>query len=175
MILRYGDIPVPQPVMWSAEDEYFVALCPIWKRPAICQKEAQGEGVPRFGRPHVMRQRRAMASVLCDVCGKPLRNATKISLSSFGGDYPQGYLLTQVEPLLHADCARLSVEHCPALQRQLRDGRMRARQVFQCRPKPTIASAEERQSFIPEHRGGEVLGLAVMELTWWRDVTPSFL
>ena len=174
MILRYGDIPVPLPVMWSAEEEYFVAECPVFHKPAICQHEARGEGVPRFGRPHTIRQRRAMALVLCDLCGKPLRNATKISLSSFGSDCREGMLLSQVEPLLHVECARVSVEHCPALRRQLRDGRMRARQVFACRPRPTVASAEERHSFVPDYDGLDVLGLSVMDVTKWRDVTTSF-
>lgn len=170
-MIRYGDIAVPYPVMWSAEEEYFVAECPWFKRPAICQKEAHGEGVPRFGRPHAMRQRKVMALVLCDVCAKPLRNSTKISLSNFGADYPEHYLLSQVEPLLHADCARLSIKHCPALRNQLDGGQMRVRQVFHCQPRATIASSEERASFVPDYTGHDVLGLAVMDLLKWRDVT----
>jgi hypothetical protein len=175
MILRYGDIPVPHPVMWSEESEYFVGECPYFKGPAICQREAQGQGVPKFGRPHTIRQRRAMALVLCDVCNKPLRNATKISLSNFGPDYSEGHVLSQVEPLLHAECARLSIEHCPALQRQLSNGRMRVRKVFQCAPKPTVASAEERASFVPDYSGADIIGLAVMELRKWRYISQASL
>lgn len=172
--LSYGDIPVPWPVMWSAEEEYFIAECPWFKRPAICQKEAHGEGVPRFGRPHTLRQRKVMALMLCDVCAKPLKTSTKMSLSNFGADYPEGYVLSQVEPLLHADCAKLSIKHCPALRRQLGDGRMRVRQVFQCQPRATIASEQERADFVPGYDGPDVLGLAVMELLKWRDVTGSW-
>ncbi len=173
MILRYGEIPVPYPVMWSAENEYFVDQCTWFKQPAICQKQARGEGMPQFGRPHVVRQRRAMALELCDLCNKPLKTSTKISLSNFGADYPDGYLLSQVEPLLHVECARLSIRHCPALQRQLREGRMRVRQVLQCRARATTASAEERASFVPGYSGPDIIGLAVMDVRKWRDVTAN--
>ena len=175
MIYHYGDIPVPYTVMWSAEEECFVGDCQWFKGRAICQREAQGEGVPRFGRPHVMRQRRVMACRLCDICAKPLAARTAISLSNFGGDYPEDHTLTQVEPLLHAECARLSIAHCPALQRQLGDGRMRVRQVMKYRPRATIANAAERQRFVPDYHNIEpLIGEAVMDLLRWRDVTAAW-
>lgn len=160
--------------MWSAEEEYRVAECPVCRRPAICQPEKRGEGVPRFGRPHAVRQRRAMMLLLCDLCARPLRGATKISLSNFGADYSSDYILSQVEPLLHAECARISIEHCPALKRQLADGRMRVRQVYRCRPRETPASADECARFVPEYDGEPVLGLSVMDLLSWRDVTDKW-
>lgn len=173
MILQYGDIPVPYPVMWSEEETYFIGQCPWFKKLAICQKQARGKGVPRFGRPHAMRQREAMFRGLCDVCKKPLKR-DKISLSNFGGDFPVNYVLSQVEPLLHKECAKLSVKSCPALQRQLAAGKMRARQVFECSPRPTFASEKERNDFVPDYEGPEIIGLAVVDLVKWRDITGEF-
>lgn len=174
-MIRYGDITVPMPVMWSGEDEYFVADCPWFKRPAICQREAQGEGVPKFGQPHAVRQRKLMALCLCDVCGRSLRSATKISLSNFGGDYSEDHVLSEVEPLLHAGCARMSIEQCPSLRRQLQGKRLRVRQVFQCRPRAVVASPDERARFVPDYDGSPIIGLAVMDLLSWRDVTQHWI
>ncbi len=174
-MIRYGDITVPQPVMWSGEAEYFVGRCRWFGRPAICQKEAQGSGVPMFGRPHVMRQRKLMATVCCDVCGKSMRHSTKISLSNFGDDISEDCVLTEVEPLLHVECARLSMSQCPALRRQLAEGRLRVRQVFRCAPRATAATAEEKANFVPGYGEELLLGLAVMDITSWRDVTSHWM
>lgn len=174
MIHRYGNIPVPATVMWSSEEDCYVAECPWFKVPAICQHEAPGEGVALFGRPHVVRQRKAMALCLCDLCAEPLKGK-KFSLSSFGGDPPQGYQLSQVEPLLHRECVVKSLESCPDLRRQMARQTMRVRQVFKCRSRPVAASHEECARFIPHHNGVPVIGLAVMDIQTWRDVTDKFV
>lgn len=174
MIYRYGDIPVPWTVMWSSEGDCFVDDCQWFHAPAICQRQAQGEGVPRFGRPHPMRQRKVMACGLCDICAKSLANHAAISLSYFGGDYPESCILTQVEPLLHADCARLSIANCPSLRRQLREGRMRVRRALKYKARPTLAEPEDCERFVPGYGGCPLIGLAVMDLLRWRDVTASW-
>src|SRR5437763_4214533 len=115
--LEYGNIVVPWPVMWSAEEEYFVDICPWFNVPAICQKEAQGEGVPRFGRPHTMRQRKVMLLGLCDLCANPLSYyRTKISLSDAFVQPALPGVLTQVAPWLPPSRARARLRHCPSLQ-----------------------------------------------------------
>jgi hypothetical protein len=172
--MKYGDIEVPWAAMWSEEAEYFVGECPYFKRPAICQREAQGQGVPKFGQPHVSRQRKLHALCLCDICAKPLKTSTKISMSNFGGTEKDGMMLTQSEPLSHVECAKLSLSQCPSLKRQAQDGRLRIRQVFRFKTRATIATPEERARFVPDCIES-VLGLAVVELTGWRDVTDKFL
>jgi hypothetical protein len=161
--------------MWSAEEEYFVGICPSFKVPAICQKEAQGQGVPRFGRPHAVRQRKMMLFGLCDLCAKPLRNSTKISLSdAFVRGVPEARVLTQLEPLLHADCARVSLKHCPSLQRQREGGSLRITQVFRYRSRALRAQPEDRAKYVPEYTGPDIIGLAAIDLLSWRDVTAEF-
>jgi hypothetical protein len=173
MRLEYGNIAVPWPVMWSEEEEYFVGICPWFKAPAICQKEAQGEGVPRFGRPHTGRQRKLLALGLCDVCAKPLRHATKISLRNFKGRDVGGRPVTQVEPLLHVECARLSLQRCPSLQRQREAGTLRIKQAFRYRARPMIAQPEDRLRYVPDYVGPNIIGLAAIDLLSWRDCSVA--
>ncbi len=174
MTVTFGNTPVPWAAMWSAEAEYFVGRCEWFNQPAICQKEAQGEGTPKFGSPHVMRQRKLHALALCDICAKPLRDRTKVSMSNFNNGELEGMVLTQSEPLAHVECARLSLDLCPSLRRQTQEGRIRIRRVSRCRVKPTVATAEERLRFVPGYMGPPLLGLAVVELLRWKDVTATF-
>lgn len=174
-MVSYGDIKVPWAAMWSEEAEYFVGECPYFKRPAICQREAQGQGSPKFGSPHANRQRKVHALCLCDICAKPLKTSTKISMSNFGGADRPGAVLTQSEPLSHVECARLSLRQCPSLKRQAQEGRLRVRQVFRFKSRATVAAAEEMARYVPDYRGGNILGLAVVDLFRWRDVTDQFI
>lgn len=130
-IIYYGGVPVPWTVSWTAEAKVFLGRCPHARGRAICQEERRGEGKPQFGAPHSNRQRQAIACGLCDLCGKPLKLRTKVSLSqarSIWHAAKPGDIL-QVEPLLHRECARECMNHCPALKRQLREGTLRIRQV----------------------------------------------
>ena len=134
-ILHYGGIPVPYTASWTAEEApgmIYLGTCPHAKRAAIRQKSARGEGKPRFGAPHMDRQREVIALDLCDLCGKPLKNRTKVSLSHAR---PQAHGATfgdvlQVEPLLHKECAAISLRHCPALKRDVANGTVMIRQVM---------------------------------------------
>lgn len=173
MLVTYGDSPVPWTAMWSGEDEYFVGICPYFGVPAICQREAQGNGKPNFGAPNVMRQRRAHAEGLCDLCAKPLRGSTRYSMSNVVGAIA-GALLTHSEPLLHEKCARISYQHCPTLRHQIAEGRFRIRRVFQSRARPTVAEAVELERFIPGYNGAPIAGLAVVDLIKWEDITEEY-
>jgi hypothetical protein len=174
-MIHYGEIAVPWAAMWSEEAEYFVAECPYFQKPAICQREAQGRGVPKFGSPHVSRQRKLHALCLCDICAKPLKTSTKISMSNFGGTDRPGMVLTQSEPLSHVECAQMSLQQCPSLKRQAESGRLRIRQVYRFKARATVATAAERIRFVPDYKGPAILGLAVVDLLGWRDITEKFV
>lgn len=131
--LWFGNVPVPYTASWSAEERpIFLALCPWAERTAICQNTRRGEGKPLFATPHMNRQREVIAEGLCDLCGRPLRDRTKVSLSQarpvahaarFGD-------ILQVEPLLHRECAATCLDLCPSLRRQRTDGSLHIRQVL---------------------------------------------
>lgn len=133
-IIRYGGVPVPYTASWTAEEApgmIYLGECPHARRLAIRQKHARGDGKPRFGAPHMDRQREVIALGLCDLCGKPLKARTRVSLSQAR---PQAHAasfgdILQVEPLLHKECAAESIKHCPSLRRQLLDGELNIRQV----------------------------------------------
>lgn len=162
MIYRYGDLPVPWTVAWSSEEEFYVDQCPWFKVPVICQKSAQGQGVPKFGQPHAMRQRQVMYQGLCDLCAKPLMNRTKVSLS---GTVKLSIFefVVQGEPLLHRECALESFKHCPSLKRQAANGRLNIRQIFQYRAKLTPAGPDDRAK-VPLCKLPLLGALAVIEI-----------
>lgn len=133
-LLTYGGVPVPYTAAWSAEEApgmLYLDACPYARRLAIRQRHARGEGKPRFGAPHMDRQREVIALDLCDLCGRPLKSRTKVSLSQarpqMHGAKPGDIL--QVEPLLHKECAAESMKHCPSLRRQAKDGSLHIRHV----------------------------------------------
>jgi hypothetical protein len=133
-LLTYGGVPVPYTVAWSAETDksmLYLDTCPHAKRLAIRQRHARGEGKPSFGSPHMDRQREVIALDLCDLCGRPLKNRTKVSLSQARPQLHGANVgdVLQVEPLLHKECAAESMKHCPSLKKQAKDGTLHIRQV----------------------------------------------
>lgn len=132
----YGAIEVPWTVSWSGEDRFSLERC-RWAegRIAICQNEAPGQGKPQFAKPHMGRQRQAMVELRCDLCGRHLAAATKVSLSSPRLTIVSGHgaIPLQVEPLLHRGCARRALDLCPELRRRRAAGDLLIRQVFACK------------------------------------------
>lgn len=130
-VRMFGAVPVPYTASWTSEERLFLDYCSHAGRIAICQDSSPGVGRPRFGAPHMCRQREVIAVGLCDLCGKPLKNRTKVSLSHarsrLNGATPLDIL--QVEPLLHRECAAISVRHCPSLKRDIRAGSIEIKQV----------------------------------------------
>ena len=175
--LFYGGVPVPYTASWSGEDKFFLAPCPFaGGRPAICQHEARGAGKPRFGAPHMVRQREVIAKDLCDLCGRPLRNATKVSLSHARprANGAAALDILQVEPLLHKECAAISVQHCPSLKRDIRNGEIEIRQVSRHRTQVALMDEIETARFTGvAHRGAA--GHAKVQLLAWRTRDLAWL
>ena len=169
-LLMFGKTPVPKTASWSAEEGMFIAPCLYFdKRPAICQADLQGVGTPLFGKPHSVRQRRAIALCLCELCGKTMKATSKISLSH-ARPQPhgaEGWAILQVEPMLHAECAAMCVEHCPSLKRDVRDGSVQIRIVSRWRAQCAIMD----EAYTKEVTGQSIkaLGHAKVELLQWKD------
>ncbi len=173
--MRFGNTTVPWTVSWSGEESFSVAPCRFAdNRAAICQATAIGVGKPQFGKPHWERQRQAMAQSLCDLCGKPLKLATKVSLSHARpvAHGAQGLAILQVEPLLHRECAAESCKWCPSLKRDIHDGDLMIRQVTRFRVQLVIMGPQFISVYVPgyEARASDrIVGAAKVELLQWRD------
>ena len=172
----FGNTPVPYSVAWTGEDrDWHVATCPHAHRSAICQAIAPYEGKPTFGKPHSQRQREVIANDLCDLCGLTLRNCTKVSLSHAR---PQVHAaragdILQVEPLLHKACAAISMQHCPALRRDVRDGSLMVRQVTRHDIQFTIM--DEVYTAEVTGRAIKAVGHAKVQLLRWRARDAAWL
>jgi hypothetical protein len=151
------------------------ARCPYAKAAAICQAVAPGSGRPRFGKPHSQRQRQAIAQGLCDLCAKSLKSRTKVSLShaKVYGHGAEGPAVLQVEPLLHRECARISMAHCPSLKRDIRAGELRIRQVNRYRVQMAVMAPDYVEAIAGERR--TAIGHAKVELLRWIDRDLAWL
>ncbi len=176
MTRRFGNTPVPNTASWSAEERFFIAPCPLFGgQPALCQDVAQGEGKPLFGKPHSQRQREAIARCLCDLCGRPMKVCTKVSLSHAR---PQphganGWAILQVDPMLHKACAAESVRFCPSLRRDIEAGTLMIRQVTRWRAQCAVMDEVYVESVTGQRR--KALGHAKVELLAWIDRDPEWL
>lgn len=181
--LSYGGTPVPYTVSWSGEDRHFVGVCPYAGRPALCQSVAPGSGKPAFGKPHDNRQRETIARGLCDLCGKPLKGRTKVSLSharwrdnAFVDRRGTGIL--QVEPLLHRECAALCMRFCPSLRRDIAGGTLMVRQVTRWRVQFAVIAPQFIVHYVPDYVAlahERIIGPAKVELLDWLDRDEAWL
>lgn len=180
MMLHFGDAPVPYTVLWSAEDRTFVGICAYCTRPALCQDVAPGVGRPLFGKPHSQRQRETITLGLCDLCGKPLKNRTKVSLSHarmrlIGAEGP---CVMQVEPLLHRECAAESMRYCPSLKKDIAAGTLMIRQVLRYRVQFAVMAPEFISHYVPSYApnpSDRIVGHAKVELQRWIDRDEPWL
>lgn len=169
--LYYGGVPVPFAASWTAENEFTIGALP-WNldQPAICQNNARGEGKPDFGKPHWDRQRLAVHLGLCDLCARPLAGRTKISLSHAKPRVGAGLglVIMQIEPMLHKECARESLKHCPSLKRDIAAGTLQIRQVFKWSAQLALVTNEGLAGFnLPPQPN--VAGHAKIILEKWAD------
>ena len=170
--LIYGSVPVPYAASWSEEERFFIGRCPYFSRDAIMQHSAPGQGKPLFGKPHSCRQRELIARDLCDLCHRPLKMRTKVSLSH-AKKQPhgaRGWAVLQVEPMLHKECAMISMRHCPSLRRDVAAGQLMVRQVFHWDVQ--VAIMDETYTEMMTGVAQKALGHAKVELLDWtnRDV-----
>lgn len=180
MITRFGNAAVPYTVSWSGEDQFSIERCSHARMMAICQSVAPGAGKPVFGKPHSQRQRKTIALGLCDLCGKSLKNSTKVSLSharvrSNGADGP---CIMQVEPLLHRRCALESMKFCPSLRRDIAAGTLMIRQVNRYRVQFAIMGPEYVHHYVPDYIAkptDRIVGHAKVELIRWKDRDEAWL
>lgn len=178
--LVYGGVPVPYTVSWTEEQPFRVDVCAYAGARAICQAVAPGESKPRFGAPHSQRQREAIARDLCNTCGRPLRNRTKVSLSHARPRWngAEGMAVLQVEPLLHRECTALSMQHCPSLKRDIQGGTLMIRQVGRHRPQFAIMSPAHIHEYVPGYvadPADRIIGHAKVELLDWTDRDERWL
>jgi hypothetical protein len=173
--LFYGGVPVPYTVAWTAEERTFLAHCRSAGGTALCMDLARGVGRPRFGSPHAQRQREAIADGLCDLCGRSLAVRTKVSLSH-ARPSPKGFRIgdiLQVEPLLHRECARECLRHCPSLKRDAARGSLMVRQVKRYAVQMAIMDEEYVETLTGERR--KAIGHAKVQLLDWVDRDAAWL
>jgi hypothetical protein len=176
--LTWGSVPVPHTVLWSEEVASFLAPDPIAEnRIALCNPELQGQGKPMFGKPHMQRQRRAVILGLCDLCGKPLKGRSKVSLSHASmRTGAEGLCVMQVEPLLHKECATLSLRHCPSLKRDVGRDTLHVRLVSRYQTQVALLTADATEEFCgPGVRHSGALGHAKVILLQWQDKSADWL
>lgn len=174
--LMYGGVPVPNTASWTAEESFRVGPCRFADgRVSILQEVAQGSGKPLFGKPHAQRQRQAIADGLCDLCAKPLAARTKVSLSHARVRHngAEGPAVLQVEPLLHRECAAISMRHCPSLRRDIAAGTLMIRQVTRYRVQIAVMDEVYVESITGERC--KALGHAKVELLAWKDRDADWL
>src|SRR5579872_5403986 len=174
-MLLYGGVPVPWTVSWSAEETLFLAHCRYAGGLALCQPELPGEGKPRFGKPHSVRQRKAIYDGRCDLCGKHLAARTKVSLSHARPRANAVRIrdILHVQPLLHKECAARCLEHCPSLKRDVLYGTLQIRQVTRYAVQMAIMSEEYCRTIAGE--GRKAIGHAKVQLLSWTDRDASWL
>lgn len=178
--LTYGGTPVPYTASWTGEERHFVGVCPYARRRALRQSISPGAGKPLFGKPHSDRQRQVITLGLCDLCGRPLKGRTKVSLSharpvSHGAD---GWAILQVEPLLHRECAAISMRFCPSLRRDIAAGTLNIRQVTGSRVQFAIMAPEYIVHYVPDYEAEpdeRIVGHAKVELLGWLDRDAAWL
>jgi hypothetical protein len=176
----WGNVKVPWTVSWTGEDRQFIGPCPYSGLMALRMPEATGAGKPLFGKPHSDRQRRCIAEQRCDLCGKPLHLATKVSLSHARVNMKgaEGPCIMQVEPMVHRECALVCIEQCPALRKDIAAGTLMVRQVFRSRVQFAIMGPEYIHHYVPDYHpapGDRIVGHAKVELLRWKDRDETWL
>jgi hypothetical protein len=108
-------LDVPWNAGWSSEQRYEIRPCRwVGGALALWMPHSPGIGHPIFAKPHMVRQRRSIAQMLCTVCGEPTEPDDRWW---FGlGEYRENWYMTTESPV-HRKCAELALEKCPNLKR----------------------------------------------------------
>jgi hypothetical protein len=103
---------------WSGEHRFEIRNCRYaGGRPALWQPHAPGMGKPLFATPHAVRQRRAIADMLCTVCGEPSRPGQRYTFDHGQIIEAEGrtwYATTEAP--VHLPCADRAMRVCPRLR-----------------------------------------------------------
>lgn len=181
MTLMWGNVPVPWTVSWTAEEKQFVGPCRFaGGRMALRMPDCPGVGKPQFGKPHSDRQRQCIAEERCDLCGKPLRACTRVSLSHarVNEKGTRGPCVMQVEPMVHRDCALHCIAYCPSLRRDIDASTLAVRQVLKSEVQFAIMGPEYIQHYVPDYVAqptDKIIGHAKVVLLHWRDRDEAWL
>jgi hypothetical protein len=85
----------------------------------------------------------------------------------------EGPAILQVEPLLHKECASISMEHCPSLKRDIAEGTLMIRQVSRFRVQFAVMDEVYVEQLTGECR--KAIGHAKVELLRWKDRSIGWL
>jgi hypothetical protein len=85
--------------------------------------------------------------------------------------------LFQIEPLLHKECAAISLQHCPYLRQRLADGTLPVRQVTRYDVRLSVMLPEAIAEHVPEYTGPRegIVGYAQIRLLAWTDRDAAWL
>lgn len=179
-MITYGDAPVPWTASWTDEFPYFVARCPHAKMLAIRQPQfhltERNAAKPLYKNPNFDRQRKAVILGLCDLCARPLKGHTAISLSQAKHDAMIGGM-AQVEPMMHKRCARIALQNCPSLRKQQAEDRLYVRMITRWRPRLLVMLPKAIEEHVPGYTGPKehVIGMAKVELLDWIERDADWL
>lgn len=176
-IIQWGSVPVPYAALWSGEQgKMHVGTCRHTGHTACLDVEDRGSGKPVFGKPHMNRQREVIQNDLCDLCARPLKGRTKVSLSHSRpiASGASGLTVMQVEPMVHKDCAAVCIHHCPSLKRDVERGSLMVRQVLRHRVQFAVLTRAAVEEFTGAPASG-VIGHAKVELLRWIDRELAWL
>lgn len=107
---------VPWNASWTGEHLYEIRPCRYTHgERAVWQNHAPGTGQPIFAKPHMVRQRRSIAEMICTVCGHRMPEGDRWWFR-LGTIYEDEQLYRTTEAPVHLDCARHSQNVCPRLR-----------------------------------------------------------
>lgn len=110
---------VPWNAGWTDEQRYEIRPCRYAGGDLAVWMPTAPTGRPVFAKPHMVRQRRSIAEMLCTVCGEqtPLNDLWWFALGTRMTEKPfEGWFATTEAPV-HRKCADLALTVCPHLQK----------------------------------------------------------
>lgn len=113
-------LPVPRVVAWSSEAWNRIDHDPLVGRAAVFTAGGEGQGVPVLGVLNEPRQRWAMVTRRCQVCGRSLRGESYLPTSTVQAQVGETFEDSPVttEPPGCLECMTWSLHGCPVLHHQ---------------------------------------------------------
>lgn len=122
-VVRWGNLPVPFTAMWTGETpmtSFVVRRVPqLMNAPFLFEgTNTPGLGKPMFSWFHTGRAADVLCRRVCQICLAPFAGAAMYCIGTAGSTINAMPHITDGLPMCPG-CTRLSIEHCPALGRQL--------------------------------------------------------